>query len=283
MKREKVSIIIPVHNEAGAIGKVVAELKSAFKGRGHEIIVVDDASTDGGCDGLRGVGLVRNERRRGYGGAIKAGLRRAAGPLVAIIDGDGSYPVRELPGLCEEMRDADMVVGRRPRKGRGVPLLRRPAKSALTLLANYLSGRRIPDLNSGMRVFRKTDTARFVSILPSGFSLTMTITLAYLCGDLEVKFVPVPYYARKGKSKIRPIYDTANFILLLARTAMLFNPLRIFLPASLFLLLAGIAEVLYYYYALEVLNISTSALILIVSSLLTAVLGLLADLIVRKS
>ncbi len=265
------------------MSKVIAELKAAFKGRKHEILVVDDGSTDGGCDVLRGTAIIRHSRRRGYGGAIKAGLRRAKGELIAIIDGDGSYPARELPKLCDAMGSTDMAVGQRPKKGRGVPLARRPAKFLLTLLANYLSGRRILDLNSGMRVFRRGDVARYLSILPSTFSFTMTITLAYMCDDLEVEFIPIPYYARRGKSKIRPFYDTANFVLLLARTAMLFNPLRVFLPISALLLAAGIGEVFYYFYALNVLNISTSALVLIVSSLLTAVLGLLADLIVRKS
>ncbi len=280
--QEKISIIIPVHNEVDSIKQVVDEIKDVLGEWPHEILVVDDASDDGGCDGLSGVKVIGHSRRRGYGASIKTGLRQASGELIAIIDGDGSYPVRELPRLCDAMRETDMVVGARPKKGRGVPLVRRPAKFFLGLLANYLSGERIPDINSGLRVFRRADVGRFLSILPSGFSFTLTVTLSYLCSGMRVNFIPIAYYSRRGKSKIRPLYDTANFILLLARTAMLFNPLRVFLPVSLLLLLAGIVEVFYYYYVLQVLNISTSALILIISSLLTVMLGLLADLIVRK-
>jgi glycosyltransferase involved in cell wall biosynthesis len=283
MAKEKLSVIIPVYNEAASIDSVVRQLAATLKGWPHQVIVVDDASADGGCTKLKGVKLVSHSRRRGYGAAIKTGLRNSDGELVAIIDGDGSYPVADLPRLAAAMDGVDMVVGARPRRGRAVPLVRRPAKFVLNLLANYLSGVRIPDINSGLRLFRRADVKPFLNILPDGFSLTMTITLSYLCAGLEVSFLPIKYFVRQGKSKIRPIRDTANFLLLLARTAMLFNPLRVFLPVSLLLLLAGTGEVLYYYYALQVLNVSTSALVFIISALLTVMLGLLADLIVRKN
>jgi glycosyltransferase involved in cell wall biosynthesis len=283
MAKEKLSVIIPVYNEAASIDSVVRQLAATLKGWPHQVIVVDDASADGGCAKLKGVKLVSHSRRRGYGAAIKTGLRNSDGELVAIIDGDGSYPVADLPRLAAAMDGVDMVVGARPRRGRAVPLVRRPAKFVLNLLANYLSGVRIPDINSGLRLFRRADVKPFLNILPDGFSLTMTITLSYLCAGLEVSFLPIKYFVRQGKSKIRPIRDTANFLLLLARTAMLFNPLRVFLPVSLLLLLAGAGEVLYYYYALQVLNVSTSALVFIISALLTVMLGLLADLIVRKN
>ena len=159
---------------------------------------------------------------------------------VVITDSDGTYPNDRIPELAAMMTDWDMVVGARTGDEVRVPLVRRPAKWALNMLANVLVETRIPDLNSGLRVFRREVVLRFLPILPNGFSFTTTITLAMLSEGYRVTFVPIDYYARQGRSKIRPVYDTLNFLQLIVRTVLYFNPLRVFLPLSLFFFGAGL-------------------------------------------
>jgi hypothetical protein len=197
-----------------------------------------------------------------------------------ILDADGTYPVSQIPRLFENLDQYDMIVGARTGKDVNIPLVRRPAKWLLSKLANFMAQTRIPDLNSGFRLFRKSLFLRYVNIFPSGFSLTTTITLALLCNNYAVRYVPVDYYKRKGHSKIRPFRDTYNFFLLVIRTIMYFDPLRAFIPVSLFLLVVGVIFTAFEIYRFN--NITTAAVIILFAGFQTAILGLLADLIVKS-
>jgi glycosyltransferase involved in cell wall biosynthesis len=284
---EPVSIIIPAHNEEQSIGKVLKGISSAMESAGieHEIIVVNDGSSDGTSRAaaehprVRVIDLGLN---LGYGAAIKHGLKKARHELVAITDADGTYPPEALPNLVRSMDDSDMVVGARTGANVAMPLMRRPAKWALTALANYLASTKIPDLNSGMRVMRKSALDRFLNILPQGFSFTTTITLAMLSNNYRVRFSPIDYHPRTGKSKIRPFSDTLGFLMIIVRTIMYFNPLKIFLPISSALLLAGIALLLYSAFALHKV-MDVTVVILVSFAIQVAVIGLLADLIDKRT
>src|SRR5581483_2600032 len=157
---------------------------------------------------------------------------------------------------------------------------RRIAKFFLKKLANFVTGRKIPDLNSGLRVFRRRDAMRFFNILPDGFSFTTTITLSYLCSDRTVGYMPIHYEKRKGSSKIRPVRDAFNFFLLILRTAMYFNPLKVFMALSAVLFLAGCSEAFFYLTLSH--SISKSTVLLLLTALVVASLGLLADLIIKR-
>lgn len=282
-----VSIIIPAHNEEQGIGAVLRELASIMKEADieHEIIVVNDGSSDGTAgaasanDGVRVLDLGMN---LGYGAAIKQGLKSARHELIAITDADGTYPAAPLPAMISAMDEADMVVGARIGNSVSIPLARRPAKWVLTRLANYLSATKIPDLNSGLRVMRKSVLTRFLNILPRGFSFTTTITLAMLCNDYRIRFHPIDYHARTGKSKIRPISDTFGFFLTIIRTIMYFNPLKIFLPISAVLFLLGLVILLYSGFVMKRV-MDVTVLILMTVALQVAVMGLLADLIDKRN
>jgi glycosyltransferase involved in cell wall biosynthesis len=251
----------------------------------HEIIVVDDGSTDGTRKAASRHGqarLIDLGMNLGYGAAIKQGLRAARYDLVAITDADGTYPPEALPGLVRAMDDCDMVVGARIGDNVSIPLVRRPAKWILARLANYLSSTKIPDLNSGMRVMRKDALIRFLNILPQGFSFTTTITLAMLSNDYRVRFRPIDYHPRTGMSKIRPVSDTLGFFLTIVRTIMYFNPLKIFLPISACLFLSGMALLLYSGFVLgRVMDVTV--IVLVSLSIQVAVIGLLADLIDKRT
>ncbi len=172
-----------------------------------------------------------------------------------------------------------MIVGARTGENVNIPLVRRPAKWLLNKLANFMAQTIIPDLNSGFRLFRKSSFLRFQNIYPSGFSFTTTITLALLCNHQPVKYVAVDYYKREGRSKIRPLRDTYNFFVLVIRTIMYFDPLRVFMPVALVLSLVGIVFTSWEIYHLR--NITTAATIVLFAALQTFILGLLADLIVK--
>jgi len=284
---EPVSIIVPAHNEEKGIGDVLEGLSSAMSSAGieYEIIVVNDGSTDGTSQAAArhdGVRVIDTERNIGYGAAIKHGLKASSHELIAITDADGTYPPEALPALVNGMEVCDMVVGARTGENVAMPLLRRPAKWVLRGLANYLASTNIPDLNSGMRVMRKSALMRFLKILPQGFSFTTTITLAMLSNDYLVRFSPIDYHPRTGRSKIRPFADTLGFLSTIIRTIMYFNPLKIFIPISGGLFLIGLALLFYSGIVLhQVMDVTV--IILISLAIQVAVIGLLADLIDKRS
>lgn len=284
--KENVSIIIPVFNERNSVNKVLADINQLKEEEsGWEIILVDDGSTDGlEHEKIRPLvdQLLVHPRNMGYGAAIKTGMRHANGEVIVIIDADGTYAVSDIPRLIERLKNCDMVVGARTGEVVKIPLLRQPAKFVLTKLANYLAGEKIPDLNSGLRAFRKKDAENFLHLLPRGFSLTATLTLAYLSSDLLVEYIPINYLPRVGKSKIRPLYDTQSILLTILRTIIYFNPLKVCVPLSLILaILAIMVLVISGLFTSRVMDGTVAVLSLTAVQVL--VIGLLADLIVRRS
>lgn len=166
-----------------------------------------------------------------------------------------------------------MVVGARTTGNVHIPLARRPAKWLLTRIASYLCGRRIPDLNSGLRVFRRDAFARFLRIIPNGFSFTTTITMSFLCNGLSVDFVPVDYHRRVGASKIRPRH-ALDFLVIILRVIVLFHPLKVFLPAGAILFLVGIGK---FVYDIFIGNLSETAVLGVLGAVIIWSVGLLAD------
>lgn len=280
------SILIPAYNEAAGIAEVVQRVKAVARDLAGpwELLVVDDGSSDDTAARAEAAGarVIRHGQNRGYGAALKTGIRRAAHEQVLILDADCTYPPEVLPEILAHSKDQDMVVGARTKGDVQIPLIRRPAKAILRGLASYLSGYPIPDLNSGLRLMRKEAVNRFLGILPNGFSFTTTITLAMLVSGLAVSYVPIEYHKRTGRSHIRPIRDTIGFFALILRTVMHFNPLKIFLPlAFLFLLAGGAVFGLSWAYLDRPLD--TTSLLLMVTGVQLGALGMLADLIARRS
>lgn len=251
----------------------------------YEIIFVDDGSKDKTAEvinSLENVRLIQHSQNKGYGAALKSGIKSARGYYILITDADGTYPVSEIPRLVQYMGSYDMVVGARTGQDVNIQLYRKPAKLFLKKLANYLTGTNIPDLNSGLRIFKKDDAIKYFNIICDGFSFTTTITLSFLCNNLSIKYVPINYHCRVGKSKIKPFKDGLNFILLIINTITYFNPLKVFLPISLAFFLGGVFVFSYSVLFLKIIFDST-VLIFIVSSVQILLFGLLADLNVKKS
>jgi len=283
-----VSVIIPAYNEETAIGPVVAQLSQVMAASGvlHEVIMVDDGSQDNSASIAKqqpGVTVIRHTSNQGYGAALKTGIRHAHYDMICITDADGTYPNDRIPALLENLIEGgyDMVVGARTGDTVKIPLLRRFPKWVLNKIANYLSGFKIPDINSGLRVMKKQSVERFFNILPDGFSLTTTITLAMLTNNMQVHYTPINYYHRKGKSKIRPIHDTLNFLQLIIRTSLYFNPLKVFIPLSLFLAIFAFL-ILFGSWLLFGKAMDVTFGVILMSAVMVLAIGMLADLIDKR-
>ena len=240
-----VSVLIPAYNEEESItGTVEAIRKYAGMVKALEIIVINDGSRDrtGEIARTLPVTLIEHETNTGYGSGLKDGLRQAQYEFILIADADGTYPLEDIPRLLAEAPNYAMVVGARTGAIVKVPPLRKPGKWLITRLAEYLSQRKIPDLNSGFRVFRKDVALRFLTLYPDGFSFTTTITLAMLTNHYKVKFIPINYHRRVGKSSIKPLRDFTNFTILIIRICAYFKPLNVFVPPALLLILAGVTK-----------------------------------------
>lgn len=278
-----VGIIIPAYNEEGSIADQINKVRSVMDETEwhYRLIVVDDGSTDRTAEEVRrcGAPLISLPRNRGYGAALKTGIAASTSRYIAIIDADGTYPAHAIPHLLKQAREYDMVVGARVGENVNVPFARRPAKWFLGKLAGYLAGQPIPDLNSGLRVMKKSIVEQFEHILPSGFSFTTTITLSLLCNDYLVHYHPVEYYRRIGQSKIRPV-DAYHFLLLILRTMVYFNPLKVFLPLGAILFLVGFGK---FVYDLFIGNLSESAVLGFLAAIIVWAIGLLSDQIARVS
>lgn len=283
---EGVSVVIPALNEEGGVTEVVETLLAVLKtsGLAHEVLVIDDGSSDntGLAAERAGARVVRHRVNRGYGAAIKSGMSAAAHDLICITDADGTYPSEAIPGLVKAIGDgADMAVASRTGANISIPLIRQPAKWVIRKMAEAMAGMSIPDINSGLRVFRRSHAQSFLGILPDGFSFTTTITLALLSNGYEVDYQPIDYGKRVGRSKIRPIRDTLNFAALILRIALYFAPLKFFLPLSAFLLAVAVAWALVSKFVLGTLA-DVSSVLLVVAAIQVAVVGLLAEMINRR-
>ena len=240
-----VSILIPAYNEEGALADTVAAIEQhrpLFKAM--EIIVINDGSRDRTGEVARAlpVTLIEHEINRGYGACLKDGLQQAKGELILTTDADGTYPLEDIPRLAADMSSFDMIIAARTGERVQIPILRRIGKWIITQLAQYLSRQKIPDLNSGFRIFRKEIALRFLAMYPDGFSFSTTITLAMLTNHYRVKFLPINYHKRIGKSSIHPVRDFINFTILIIRICACFKPLNVFVPPALLLIALGILK-----------------------------------------
>lgn len=269
------TIVIPAYNEEDAIRIVLQKLRE--HGVAAPIIVVDDGSSDGTKEraaAFPGVQVISHPYNKGYGAAIKTGIRAATTEWVITYDADGQHTPELLALLlrhCE--RPNHMVVGMR--KGYKGPWIRQPGKRVLQWIASYLAERPIPDLNSGLRAFRREEFLQFQHLFPNGFSLSTTSTVCFFKENLNVIYVPITIQPRTGKSTVR-VHDAIKTLMLILRLIMLFSPLRIFLPATFFFGMLTVMDIIFEAVTTHKFA-NTSSVALITLTSLTFFFGLLAD------
>lgn len=282
-----VSVVLPAYNEEQSIGPEIERIQRGLIEAGipFELIVVDDGSADRTAQiaaQYPGVRLIRHRTNRGAGAARKTGTIAARGDIVVWTDADLTYPNDQIAALVGKLGDADQIVGARTSEQGSHKLLRTPAKWFIRKLASYLAETDIPDLNSGFRAFRRSVALRYVDLLPRGFSCVSTLTLAFLCNGYEVRYEPIEYRPRVGRSKFHPIRDAYLYLIQVLRMITYFNPLRVFLPIALVLGTLGLAKLgldLYRYNW----RVTPGTLMIVLTALQIFALGLVADLVVRRA
>lgn len=274
----RVSAVIPARNEERTVGRVVEELRRVVPDL-LEVVVVDDGSHDQTATAASSAGavVVRHPVPRGYGAAVKSGMLTAKGELIMTLDGDGQHRIADAARLLHAAEDHDLVAGHRVRRYHSA-LWRLPGKWVLRQLSSYVVRGRIPDLNCGLRVYRRQAILPYLPLCADGYSFTATSTVLLMASGARVTFLPVDVQPlpSQGRVTLRTGFDT---LLVLLRIATLVDPLRVFLPMSGAAFLAGVAWGVPY--ALAGHGISVGALLLILTGLLLFVLGLLSDQIAQ--
>ncbi|HET7220324.1 MAG TPA: glycosyltransferase family 2 protein [Vicinamibacterales bacterium] len=234
----EVSIVIPAFNEGPVIAQVVAALAAA--GPWHEIIVVDDGSSDGTGDQAAAAGacVVKHPYNKGNGAAVKSGIRRATGEYVLIVDGDGQHSPADARRLVARLGEYDLVIGARSTSTQATHA-RRFGNTALNRFASYLTDRDIPDLTSGFRGARRALLKEFLHLLPNGFSTPTTTTLAFIKAGYNVAFEPTEARQRVGSSKIKFARDGTKFFMIILKIVTLYSPMRVFVPLSVITFVLG--------------------------------------------
>jgi glycosyltransferase involved in cell wall biosynthesis len=272
------SVILPVYNEEEAIAETLSSVVRECEGLGipYEVIVVDDGSSDSTPEKVRNfaVRLIRHPYNIGNGAAIKRGIRAARNDVIIFLDADGQHDAKDFRQFIELIRHYDMVVGARDKES-DTEKHRDFANSIYNFLASYISGRRVLDLTSGYRAIRRPIADQLVYLLPNTFSYPSTLTLSMHRAGYSIAYTPVQVRRRKGKSKISLLRDGFRFLVIILRLAVFFAPLKIFLPISILLAIAGV--VLYFERYLATGAFSPGAILLMLGALIIFVLSMLSE------
>ncbi len=277
--KKPLSIIIPAYNEAQSLPHVLQGIREALHKIPHEVIVVDDGSEDETAQEARKAGgrVIQRWITRGYGASLKAGIRAANYEWIVTLDADGQHDPGDIVRLYEQMQQGcDAVIGVR-QKGSYQYASRIPGKRFLQWFSGFLVGVKPLDVNSGLRLFRKDDALGYAHLLPNGFSFSTTLTLAMLKDGMNLAYIPIQTRPRVGRRSTVSIMDGFRTILLIIRIAALFNPIKVFVPASGFLFLMGGGYALFNIFVLKEFNIPSGAEFLMISGVLVFFFGILAD------
>ncbi len=272
------SIVVPAYREAGSIRDVVDDIRraaSAVTSR-FELIVVDDGSDDrtGELAALGGARVVSHPYNKGYGAALKSGIRASRGRTVVFMDADGQHRAQDLASIVAARDRYDMVVGARAGTA-GSPLWRKPGKRVLAWVVNRLVGRKVPDFNSGFRAIDRHLALRILPLMPDGFSFSTTSTIACFRGGFNVGYVPIEVSQRLSGVSSVTAHDGFRTLLLIVRLVTIFAPFRVFLPASVATFVVGCGFVSNAYWVTG--QASVKGILMILASLNFFLFGILVD------
>jgi glycosyltransferase involved in cell wall biosynthesis len=291
--RPYVTVVLPCYNEAAHVVLELERITRAMDASGYayELLVIDDKSTDNTLGVLRSVAtrfpkmrLMPFRRNGGSGTARRIGTQEARGQIVVWTDADMTYPNERIPEFVrylDDNPDVDQVVGARTTEEGTHKWARVPAKWFIRMVAQRLSGMRIPDLNSGLRAFRRDVSLPYLRLLPPGFSCVTTITMAFLSNQHPVDYIPIDYAKRSGKSKFHPFRDARRYILQVLRMVMYFDPIKVLMPVALWIMGLGFVKLIVDLVRYD-LRVTTSTLLALLIGFQIAVLALIGDLVARS-
>jgi glycosyltransferase involved in cell wall biosynthesis len=276
------TIIIPCYNEEQGIKNTLTELLFFKTGLNFRILVINDASEDETPSILQkfknDIDIINHKVNKGYGASLKTGINNCDTKLIAFYDADGQHKPKDLFKMFSAMEDHDMLIGAR-NKDSHQDLIRKPGKWVLGKVANYLTGRRIPDLNSGLRIIQREKINKLLHLFPDGFSFSTTSTIAFMYLSFKVKYIPIKVEKRIGKSTVRQLKHGSSTLLLILRLIVLFNPLKVFLPVSFWMIFFGVVYELVFgiFLLYPQVKLIAAAFFLILTGILTFFFGLIAD------
>ncbi|MET0678961.1 MAG: glycosyltransferase family 2 protein, partial [Bradyrhizobium sp.] len=243
-----ISVVIPALNEQDEIGRTVTRVQQVLSGSGidnFEVIVVDDGSRDETALRAEAAGarVLRHPHNVGYGRSLKDGIKAARHDTIVINDADGTYPIEAIPDLlaCFD-KGYDMVVGARSGENYRESLIKMPLRRLLRFIVEFTAGRSIPDINSGLRVFRRSVVTGYFDHLCDTFSFTTSMTLAYMMTGKFVAYIPIAYHKRVGKSKVRLFRDSMKTLQNIVEAAIYYNPLKMFGLMALIVLASSLVS-----------------------------------------
>jgi glycosyltransferase involved in cell wall biosynthesis len=277
MNGSQTSVIVPVYNEEDAVRISLDRILDRKLHEQYEFLFIDDGSEDSTYDILRQypVKTIRHTANKGYGAALKTGIRHASGAKLILMDGDGQHDPGYIGEIDRLLDEYDMVIGERT-EGSFQAKKREAGKKIIRKVGEFLVEQKLPDYNSGYRGFHAAQIRPMLHIMPNGFSFSTTSTLAYLKEGYNIATLPIEAAERIGrKSSVRPVRDGSKTFMLIFRIIMLFNPMKVFLPASITIFFAGFAFGLYGYLAFN--RFSNGAMVLTVLGMFLFFIGLLAD------
>lgn len=272
-----VSILIPVYNEEIGIKLLLDRMIAMKLHETYEIIIVNDGSSDKSLEVVKTfpVKVYSHSVNKGYGAALKTGIRKAHGSKVIILDSDGQHDPAQIPQIAAMLDDHEMVIGTRDKDSFQVKT-RQVGKKVIRWVGEYLVEQKLPDYNSGYRGFHTELIKGMLHMMPNGFSFSTTSTLAFLKEGYSIGTIPIKVEERVGRSSnVKFFKDGAKTMMLILRIIMLFNPLKIFFPASFVFTLAGIAYGVYGYLIAE--RFSNGAIVLAILGMFLFFIGLVAD------
>jgi glycosyltransferase involved in cell wall biosynthesis len=273
----RVSVLIPVFNEEVGIKLLLDRMISIKLNELYEIVVINDGSTDRSLEVVKSypVKVYSHTVNKGYGAALKTGIRKASGEKIVILDSDGQHDPAQISQIVSALDENEMVIGTRDKDSFQVRT-RQVGKRVIRWVGEYLVEQKLPDYNSGYRGFHKELIKRMLHIMPNGFSFSTTSTLAFLKEGYSIGIIPIKVEERVGRSSnVKFFKDGAKTIMLILRIIMLFNPLKIFFPASFIITAAGIAYGVYGYFLAD--RFSNGAIVLAILGMFLFFIGLVAD------
>jgi glycosyltransferase involved in cell wall biosynthesis len=284
MNKIELSIIVPVFNEEKTVALVLKELKDVMRlsSMNYEIIVINDGSSDKSQKIIEAFGDIRvitHEENMGYGASLKTGIRQAIYEWILIIDSDGTYPTKSIGMLLGETEKNDLIIGSRETDVNAMQIERKHAVKIINVLASYLSGEKIPDINSGLRLFKKSIVIKYWSLFPDKYSFTSTLTLICATQGYATKYIPIDYYYRVGKSNIRAM-DFFYFLKIITKLSLFFKPFKVFMPISIFFVFFAFLLVFEYFFGFNDEFRDTTFIVVCLTALQTFFFGLLAEIII---